>query len=398
VEGAVDWTKERKQLEAQQKGLKEWLAEQEKQAALAQCLPLIAQLLDIEKEGKQLRAERQALFAGENLAQTCEDLRTNWAAIHQHLAHTQASIDKLTEEKQALTDRIESASLSLSRASLQAGFGSIEEAGQWRLSDADYQRLKEEGNALDRALAVNRQTLKALQQQQQQLQGQLKEADSEALSAQYQEQKQALADLNEQWEEVKRLLRNQEENSRRQQETQAKIDQEEQKGRKWELLNQLIGDANGNRFNDFAQELTLRQLLGLANQRLKQLSDRYAVTTPLEEEGDALVAIDHHMGGQRRSVKTLSGGETFILSLALALALSDLAAKNVVINSLFIDEGFGTLDPETLDQTIDTLEKLQLESSKIIGVISHVEALKERINTQVRLSRDGQGHSKLELV
>jgi exonuclease SbcC len=97
-------------------------------------------------------------------------------------------------------------------------------------------------------------------------------------------------------------------------------------------------------------------------------------------------------------VKTLSGGETFILSLSLALALSDLAAKNVEINSLFIDEGFGTLDPETLDQTIDTLEKLQSESSKTIGIISHVEALKERIGTQIQLERNGQGYSSLKVV
>ena len=101
------------------------------------------------------------------------------------------------------------------------------------------------------------------------------------------------------------------------------------------------------------------------------------------------------MGGQRRSVKTLSGGETFILSLSMALALSDLASRNVEINSLFIDEGFGTLDPETLDQTLDTLEKLQAESSKTIGIISHVDSLKERIATQIQLERNGQGYSQL---
>jgi exonuclease SbcC len=86
------------------------------------------------------------------------------------------------------------------------------------------------------------------------------------------------------------------------------------------------------------------------------------------------------------------------MSLSLALALSDLAAKNVAINSLFIDEGFGTLDPETLDQTIDTLERLQMESEKTIGIISHVEALKERIGTQIQLERNGQGYSSLKVV
>ncbi|HSM64536.1 MAG TPA: SbcC/MukB-like Walker B domain-containing protein, partial [Gillisia sp.] len=172
----------------------------------------------------------------------------------------------------------------------------------------------------------------------------------------------------------------------------------EKQTKRWTLLNELIGDATGKKFNDFAQDLTLSQLLHLANIRLKDLSDRYLIDKPSEDEDDGLVAIDQHMGGQRRSVKTLSGGETFILSLSLALALSDLASKNVEINSLFIDEGFGTLDPETLDQTLDTLERLQAESSKTIGIISHVDSLKERIATQIKLTRNGQGYSSLEVV
>ena len=152
-----------------------------------------------------------------------------------------------------------------------------------------------------------------------------------------------------------------------------------------------------NKFNDFAQDLTLSRLLLLANKRMEQLSDRYTIDTAMPDEDDSLIAIDDHMGGQRRSVKTLSGGETFVLSLALALGLSDLASRKVRIDSLFIDEGFGTLDPETLDQTMDTLEKLQVESEKTIGVISHVESLKERIQTQIMLKRDGHGYSKLEI-
>ena len=162
-------------------------------------------------------------------------------------------------------------------------------------------------------------------------------------------------------------------------------------------MNELIGDATGKKFNDFAQDLSLSQLLVLANKRLGDLSDRYRIDKPTESEDDGLVAIDEHMGGQRRSVKTLSGGETFLLSLSLALALSDMASRNVEINSLFIDEGFGTLDPETLDQTLDTLEKLQAESSKTIGIISHVDSLKERIATQIQLKRHGQGYSTLEI-
>jgi exonuclease SbcC len=163
-------------------------------------------------------------------------------------------------------------------------------------------------------------------------------------------------------------------------------------------MNELIGDKTGKKFNDFAQDLSLQHLLSMANQRLLKLTDRYQLDRPTNDEGDDLVAVDFHMGNERRSVRTLSGGETFVVSLALALALSDMASKNVRINSLFIDEGFGTLDPETLDQTLDTLERLQAESNKTIGIISHVEALKERIQTQIKLSKNGQGYSSLEVV
>jgi exonuclease SbcC len=108
--------------------------------------------------------------------------------------------------------------------------------------------------------------------------------------------------------------------------------------------------------------------------------------------------IDHDLGGERRSVHTLSGGESFMVSLALALALSDLASKNVEIQSLFIDEGFGTLDPKTLDKVLDTLENLQLTSQKTIGVISHVSSLKERISTKIEVKPNGQGYSTLEVI
>jgi exonuclease SbcC len=197
---------------------------------------------------------------------------------------------------------------------------------------------------------------------------------------------------------LRRKLRNHKERKAKIAEIEAELKESKARIKRWELLNYLIGDATGKKFNDFAQDLSLSQLLILANRRLKDLSDRYRIDKPLEEEDDSLVAIDEHMGGQRRSVKTLSGGETFLLSLSMALALSDLASRNVEINSLFIDEGFGTLDPETLDQTLDTLEKLQAESSKTIGVISHVDSLKERIATQVRLTRNGQGYSSLEVI
>lgn len=168
--------------------------------------------------------------------------------------------------------------------------------------------------------------------------------------------------------------------------------------KKYELLNQLIGDAAGKNFANFAQELTMQHIVILANRRLSGLTDRYELVVPTNDGRTDLYIRDLYLGGTERSVKTLSGGETFILSLALALSLSDLASRNVRLDSLFIDEGFGTLDNDTLDVVISTLEKLQEENAKTIGIISHVESLKERIVSQIRLIRDNSGLSRIQIV
>ncbi len=163
----------------------------------------------------------------------------------------------------------------------------------------------------------------------------------------------------------------------------------------WGQMNALIGDAGGKKFSNFVQDLTLKQLLEYGNQRLIGFSDRYLLDSSSDYDG--LRVIDTYMGNTKRSVSSLSGGETFKLSLALAFGLSDLAAKNVSIESLFIDEGFGSLDPESLDQAISILENMQHESNKSIGIISHVGELKDRIGAKIKLVRTAAGYSSIEI-
>jgi exonuclease SbcC len=165
---------------------------------------------------------------------------------------------------------------------------------------------------------------------------------------------------------------------------------------RWEDLNRLIGSATGDKFRSFAQGLTLQHLTQLANRHLHRFSERYTLA---KKEGDNLdlEITDGWQAGIARPIASLSGGETFLVSLALALGLSDLASNKIQIQSLFIDEGFGTLDAETLDVAMDALENLR-ESGKSIGVISHVEAMKERIHTQIRVKRVAGGVSVVEVV
>ncbi|QDE30826.1 AAA family ATPase [Shewanella polaris] len=160
-------------------------------------------------------------------------------------------------------------------------------------------------------------------------------------------------------------------------------------------LHSLIGSQKGDKFRKFAQGLTLDHLVALANRQLERLQGRYLLE---RKESDALElqVLDTWQGDAVRDTRTLSGGESFLVSLALALALSDLVSHKTSIDSLFLDEGFGTLDSQTLDTALDALDNLNA-SGKMIGVISHVEAMKERINVQVKVNKmNGLGISKLQ--
>lgn len=173
------------------------------------------------------------------------------------------------------------------------------------------------------------------------------------------------------------------------------IERQQKEFDRFQKLSALIGSADGKKFSRFAQGLTLARLTELANRHLLRLSDRYSILKSPEKDLD-LQIIDGYQADVVRPMSTLSGGESFLVSLALALGLSDLASRKVQINSLFIDEGFGTLDAETLDVAITALENLQA-NGKSIGIISHVEALKERIGTQIQVVKLPGGSSKITL-
>ncbi len=164
---------------------------------------------------------------------------------------------------------------------------------------------------------------------------------------------------------------------------------------RWARLSDLIGQADGKKFRIFAQGLTLQKLVELANIQLEKLNGRYYIRKRSDEDLE-LDIIDTYQANNTRSMNTLSGGESFLVSLALALGLSDLAGKQTRIESLFIDEGFGTLDDSSLDLAISTLENLQATGKKI-GLISHVQTLKERIGVQIQVFKKGNGFSHVEV-
>lgn len=163
----------------------------------------------------------------------------------------------------------------------------------------------------------------------------------------------------------------------------------------WAKLNELAGSADGAKFRRIAQSYTLDLLLNYANIQLRSLTNRYR----LERVPDtlALQVIDRDMCDEIRTVHSLSGGESFLVSLALALGLSSLSSNRMKVESLFIDEGFGSLDSETLRMAMDALENLRTQGRKI-GVISHVQEMTERIPVQIRINRQGSGKSSIEII
>ena len=161
----------------------------------------------------------------------------------------------------------------------------------------------------------------------------------------------------------------------------------------WAKLDALIGSADGKKYREFAQNLTLRQLLQLANRKLSLLSDRYQLTASQDSNLEFDI-IDNYQAGEIRSTRNLSGGESFLVSLALALALAGMSGNRARVDSLFLDEGFGSLDEESLDSALGTLGTLSQEG-KLVGLISHVPLIRERIATHIQVQPLNGGRSRL---
>ncbi|WDG53615.1 AAA family ATPase [Pseudomonas chlororaphis] len=253
------------------------------------------------------------------------------------------------------------------------------------------QQLQEREKAVEQARVLVTEREQRLHSHQAQHNGQL---DAEQLAS-------ALGELHNQLaasEQLSAELRAQQtEDQRRQDANQAlgeQIAQAYTEWQRWARLNALIGSASGDTFRKIAQAYNLDLLVHHANAQLRQLVRRYRLKRGGSMLG--LLVMDTEMGDELRSVHSLSGGETFLVSLALALGLASMASSTLKIESLFIDEGFGSLDPESLQLAMDALDGLQAQGRKV-AVISHVQEMHERIPVQIQVRRQGNGLSTLEV-
>ena len=196
------------------------------------------------------------------------------------------------------------------------------------------------------------------------------------------------------------ILKQLDDNTRNQEQAvkaQKAMEQAQETLKKWEVLNTYFG---GTRFRTLVQTYVLRPLLNNANLYLKQITPRYLLTCSEENEQLSILVLDNDNKRQVRSVTLLSGGERFMVSLALSLALSSLNRPNMNVNILFIDEGFGTLDEKSLDSVMETLGKLQEIAGlkeRRVGIISHRSELEERLPVQIRVEKRGEGRSQVTI-
>ncbi|MFB0962560.1 MAG: SbcC/MukB-like Walker B domain-containing protein, partial [Pseudomonas sp.] len=264
------------------------------------------------------------------------------------------------------------------------------------LADEHAEQLHALKQELDTQLHTAQTLLTAATEQIEQLS---KQAKTEYSSAELAEQRRAidqqLSELNRKLGTLEHTLTTDSHNRETQQSLLHSIEQQKVLYDQWQQLNGLIGSADGSKYRKFVQGLTLDHLVSLANRQLALLHNRYQLIR--REQGELEIEIiDTWQGDIQRDTRTLSGGESFLVSLALALALSELVSQKTRIDSLFLDEGFGTLDSETLEMALNALDNLNAEG-KTIGIISHVEALKERIPVQIKVHKSaGMGYSSLD--
>ncbi|WP_010629392.1 AAA family ATPase [Halomonas sp. KM-1] len=336
----------------------------------------------------------------------CHGAEREQARLTQQASHEAERIEGLRQERVTLDARLAEwrhAHPQLDDTTLARLLAQSEDeaARQEReLADADEARQRTEASLTERrhSLLEHRRE-RALADSEAELLSEAVEARiasiRETLDAQQTALRPKLAEAQQVRDDAVHALRDDDRRRLRQQQGQAELEAARAEQVRWGRISELIGSADGKAFRRIAQAYNLEQLLEHANAHLANLSRRYRLARGGSELG--LLVVDHDMGDERRSVHSLSGGETFLVSLALALGLASMASGELTIESLFIDEGFGSLDPQSLALAMEALDGLQALGRRV-GVISHVQEMHERIPVQIQVEPLGNGTSRARLV
>ena len=333
----------------------------------------------------------KAITDAENAEKKARDLNTE---RQQELTTAKTHVESLKTRIEQRVPELKTAETDFSAALIPAGFADEKSFLEARLPHEKQESLASRAKALDdagtelNAKQKDRETRLATESAKK-----LTDKTLEELEPQFKADEESLKTLRDALASLKYRLSENTAAKERIKQKQSAIDAQKKECARWEKLHGLIGSADGKKYRNFAQGLTFELMVSHANRQLEKMTDRYLLIRD-EQQPLELNVVDNYQAGEIRSTKNLSGGESFIVSLTLALGLSQMASRKVRVDSLFLDEGFGTLDEEALETALETLSGLQ-QDAKLIGIISHVSALKERISTQINITPVSGGRSSM---
>ncbi|MEB3794080.1 MULTISPECIES: AAA family ATPase [unclassified Acinetobacter] len=324
------------------------------------------------------------------------EAKQRFEQTRQHFEQQKQALDQLKHQHQHTSQHQQQVDEQIQNwLKAHADFQASDLTALMQINSAQEQDIRNRLNHAERLLSEASSALKTMQEQlNEHLQTQ-PDIEHEKLVSLIQDN---IAELKAQLEVRDRLklkLEVHQQNLAKQQQYAEQIQNIQQEEHRWSKISGLIGDAKGKEFRDYAQQYHLDILVEHANQQLSMLSQRY--TLKRLDQSLSLAIIDHDMDGETRSVASLSGGESFLTALALSLAIANMASGSMKIESLFIDEGFGTLDASSLHMVMNALDQLQNQGRQVI-LISHIQEMHERIPVQIQVKPLGAGASTIEVV
>ena len=363
-------------------------------------------LAEIQNELQKLQAQRREMFGEQNVQEVVEKAETELKTATDSFAAADKNFRLAEDKRNGLLTRLTTMKESLQKISLDLeqasanfaeglaskGFAGEEEFLKVVLSDGEFDALTRRRSEINEALVACRQSLhdatEALDK--------VKAENQDATPVAELESKKASidAELKKMQQEVgaiQEAIRNYNERQKQLEKLKAELDSKQAEFNRWNTMRSWFGKADGSDFVTFVQGLTFRSLLKLANKQLLRMKDRYQLVM----SGNLGFRVKDDYFGEPRRTCILSGGEKFLVSLAFAMGIAEYASRNVRVDSLFMDEGFGTLDADTLECVLDCL-RAQERSGKMLGIITHVESVVESISQRIELIPVSQGHSVIK--
>ncbi|WP_151830552.1 AAA family ATPase [Acinetobacter junii] len=325
-----------------------------------------------------------------------QQVKQSFEQARQHFEQQKNVLEQLQSQQQQNHDALELCKTEITNWLAQhQNFAEDQLSELLAFSSTQEQQIRSTIQQADRALSEANSALKTMQEQ---LNVHLLSEPNiqvEQLTELMNANQNILQQTTDQRDQLKLQLEVHQQNLAKQKKFADQIQQIQQQEHRWNKISSLIGDSKGKDFRDLAQQYNLDILLEYANQQLAMLSQRY--TLKRLNNSLSLAIIDHDMDGETRSVASLSGGESFLTALAISLAIANMASGSMKIESLFIDEGFGTLDASSLHMVMNALDQLQSQGRKVI-LISHIQEMHERIPVQIQVQPIGSGSSRIEVV